>query len=93
MKTREGSAVAGGTGKRGVPTELQAALRRRASPPIFLSVERVHFDLKERASEKQLSREADVRALALGEKDRDELARENGAFAFPRERVRIVAYR
>lgn len=90
---REGNAVAGGTGQREVSTEFQAPLRRRVSPPIFPSVERVHFDLKERASEKQLSREADVRALAFGEKDRDELARENGAFAFPRERVRIGAYR
>jgi len=56
------------------------------------TLERVPFDPNQRAREKQASREADARALASGEKLPDELARENGAFAFPKERVRIVAY-
>jgi hypothetical protein len=34
-----------------------------------------------RALEKQLSREEDARALAVGRKDRDQLRRENGHFA------------
>jgi hypothetical protein len=47
------------------------------------------YDAKQRALEKQLSREADARALASGEKTRDQLRAENGAFAFPRERVHV----
>jgi hypothetical protein len=44
----------------------------------------------ERAREKAASREADARAIASGEKSRAELRAENGAFGFPRDRVRIV---
>ncbi len=40
-----------------------------------------HFDPKARAAEKQASRDADDTALASGAKSRDELRRENGAFA------------
>jgi hypothetical protein len=47
------------------------------------------LDPEERAREKQLSREADARALASGEKSRDELRRENGHFAFPNVRVSL----
>jgi hypothetical protein len=42
-----------------------------------------------RAQEKAASREADARALASGEKSREQLRVENSAFGFPRERVRI----
>jgi hypothetical protein len=47
------------------------------------------FDPAVRAAEKQASRDADARALASGEKSRAQLKAENGAFAFPRDRVRI----
>lgn len=47
------------------------------------------YDPRQRALEKQRSREADVQALASGEKTRDQLRDENGAFAFPPERVRL----
>ena len=40
-----------------------------------------------RALEKQLSREADARALSSGRKDREELRRENGHFAGRRVQV------
>ena len=42
-----------------------------------------------RAVEKQASRDADVRAVASGEKSRAQLKVENGAFAFPRDRIRL----
>lgn len=45
------------------------------------------FDPRERAREKQLSRDEDARALASGEKSRKELQRENGHFAFPNVRI------
>jgi hypothetical protein len=45
------------------------------------------FDPKQRAREKQRSREEDARALASGEKSRDELRRENGHFVFPNVRI------
>jgi hypothetical protein len=45
------------------------------------------FDPKERAREKQRSREEDDRALARGEKSLDRLKRECGYFAFPRVRM------
>jgi hypothetical protein len=45
------------------------------------------FDPKERAREKQRSREEDARALASGEKSPDQLRRENGYFAFPNVRI------
>jgi hypothetical protein len=54
---------------------------------------RVRFDPEERAREKQASRDEDARALASGEKNREQLKRENGAFSFPRERLRIVSFR
>jgi hypothetical protein len=47
------------------------------------------LDPQERAREKQRSRDADARALASGEKSRDELRRENGHFAFPNARVSL----
>lgn len=43
-----------------------------------------------RAAEKSASREADERALATGEKTREDLRRENAAFAFPRDRVNLT---
>lgn len=47
------------------------------------------FDPAERAREKAASRAEDARALASGEKTREQLQAENAAFAFPPERVRI----
>jgi hypothetical protein len=47
------------------------------------------FDPKERAREKQRSREDDARALASGEKSPEELQRENGHFSFPNARVSL----
>ncbi len=46
-------------------------------------------DLGGRAAEKQVSRDADAQALASGEKSRAQLKAENGAFAFPRNRIRL----
>jgi hypothetical protein len=51
------------------------------------------LDQAQRAREKQASRDEDDRALALGLKSREQIARKNGAFAFPRERLRIVEYK
>src|ERR1044072_7596530 len=42
-----------------------------------------------RAAEKQASRDEDARALASGEKSRAQLKAENGAFSFPRDRIRL----
>jgi len=53
--------------------------------PMARELER--FDPKERAREKQLSREEDARALASGEKSREQLQRENGHFVFPNVRI------
>jgi len=50
------------------------------------------FDPEQRAREKQASREEDARALAAGEMSAQTLARVNGAFAFPRQRIRILEY-
>ncbi|TMQ03166.1 MAG: hypothetical protein E6J90_45460 [Deltaproteobacteria bacterium] len=47
------------------------------------------YNAQQRALEKQQSREADARALASGEKTPAQLCEENGAFAFPRELIRI----
>lgn len=47
------------------------------------------FDPAMRAREKAASREADARALESGEKSASDLRRENGAFAFPRDRIVI----
>jgi hypothetical protein len=47
------------------------------------------FSPEERAREKQRSRDEDARALASGEKSRDDLRRENGHFAFPNVRVSL----
>jgi hypothetical protein len=47
------------------------------------------LDPRQRAAEKAASREEDARALASGEKTREQLSAENGAFAFPPERVRL----
>jgi hypothetical protein len=43
----------------------------------------------ERAREKQRSRDEDARALASGEKSREELRRENSHFVFPNVRVSL----
>ena len=47
------------------------------------------FNPNERAQEKQRSRDKDARALASGEKSREELRRENSHFAFPNVRVSL----
>ncbi len=48
-----------------------------------------YYDPAERAREKAASREADERALASGEKTREQLRKENGSFAFPRAIIRF----
>ena len=45
------------------------------------------FDPKERAREKQRSRDEDARALASSNKSREQLRRENGHFMFPNVRI------
>ena len=47
------------------------------------------LNVAERMREKAASREADARAVASGEKAYENLRKENAAFAFPPERVRI----
>ncbi len=47
------------------------------------------LDVAERAREKQRSRDEDARALASGEKTREQLRRENGVFAFPHVRISV----
>jgi hypothetical protein len=47
------------------------------------------LDTTARAKEKQLSREADERAIASGEKSQNQIRRENGFFAFPKVRIHI----
>ncbi len=46
-------------------------------------------DPEARALEKRRAREDDERALASGEKTREDLRRENAHFAFPRVRVTL----
>lgn len=46
-------------------------------------------DQEERSREKRASRDQDERDLAEGRKTREQLRRENGAFAFPPRMVRI----
>jgi hypothetical protein len=53
----------------------------------LMAQELERFDPKERAREKQRSREEDARALASGEKSREQLQRENGHFVFPNVRI------
>jgi hypothetical protein len=48
-----------------------------------------NLNAAERACEKEASREMDARALASGEKSREQLRSENSAFGYPRDRVRI----
>lgn len=48
------------------------------------------FNPTERAREKQASRDEDARAIASGEKTVEQVRRENGAFAFPRDRVKLT---
>jgi len=46
-------------------------------------------DDAKRAREKQISRDDDARALASGEKSREQLRRENGHFAFASVRMSL----
>jgi hypothetical protein len=46
-------------------------------------------DEAKRAREKQISRDEDARALASGEKSREQLRRENGHFVFASVRVSL----
>jgi hypothetical protein len=48
-----------------------------------------NLNAADRAREKAASREVDARALASGEKSREQLRVENSAFGFPRGRVRV----
>jgi hypothetical protein len=47
------------------------------------------FDPRELALEKAASRAADAHAIATGAKTVEQVRRENSAFAFPRDRVRL----
>lgn len=47
------------------------------------------FDPEERAREKQASRDRDDAEIAAGLATHAEINRRNGAFAFPRHRIRI----
>jgi hypothetical protein len=49
------------------------------------------YRFEDRALEKRESREADARALASGQKSKDDLRRENGAFAFPNVELDLKA--
>lgn len=63
---------------------LQANCR---GPVVSCAMASETFDPKERAREKQLSREQDERDLASGAKTREQLRRENGFFAFPTAKI------
>lgn len=52
-----------------------------------------YFDPAERALEKERSRQRDAEELANGTKTREQLRRENGAFAFPNVRIQDRPYR
>ena len=52
----------------------------------------VPFDPEKRAKEKQASREADADAIASGRKSAEQVREENGAFSFPRDRMRILGH-
>ena len=64
---------------------------RRARCP-FLNTDDCHhtFDPTELAAEKAASREADALAISSGSKTVEQVHRENSAFAFPRDRVRLT---
>ena len=66
---------------------LHHPLSARILYPMAQEPDRLNPD--ERAREKQRSRAEDARALASGEKSRDELRRENGHFAFRNVRVSL----
>jgi hypothetical protein len=74
-------------------TDRRTKQERRSSCP-FLDTDDCHrreaFDPVARAAEKQASRDDDARALASGEKSRAQLKAENGAFAFPKDRVKLT---
>jgi hypothetical protein len=48
------------------------------------------FDPAERAREKQASRDQDAHDIATGVRTVEQVRRDNGAFAFPRERIRLT---
>jgi hypothetical protein len=50
---------------------------------------REDLDPQQRFDEKERSRQADLEALKSGRKSEPQLKRENEAFAFPRESIRI----
>lgn len=81
---------------RAVPTEYVQRARLAVSTEYLLSssqMVRVPFDPEQRAREKQASRDEDERALASGQKSREQLKHENGAFAFPRDRLRLEQFK
>lgn len=49
------------------------------------------YDPAQRAEEKQEARDRDEQALASGEKNQEQLRRENGAFTFPHARIELKA--
>ena len=61
----------------------------RPYPMNAMSKQPDHLEPIERAREKQESRDADDRALASGQKSRDDLRRENGHFVFRRVRISL----
>jgi hypothetical protein len=74
-----------------VPDRGLLGLRNGRSGRILSVMAKVpeRLDPKERAREKQLSREEDARALASGKKSAEELQRENGHFSFPNARISL----
>lgn len=70
---------------------------RRAASVAAYTYHAAHFrwpveqklNSRKRAAEKQASRDKDARRLAAGEVTREEMAKENGSFAFPRDRITI----
>ena len=64
-------------------TQVSRVLRRSSKTVRLDAVKPVALVLAERAREKNESRDADQRALASGQKSREDLRAENGAFAFP----------
>ncbi|HEU4729665.1 MAG TPA: hypothetical protein VFT22_17340 [Kofleriaceae bacterium] len=54
-----------------------------------MKMKRHPYNASQRAMEKALSRDIDAQALESGTKSAAQLRSENGAFAFPRERVQV----
>jgi hypothetical protein len=67
--------------------DSRVAEEQRERYPFVMNRREWHKIMSERERAKQRSREADERALASGEKSREQLQKENGSFSFPNARV------